>query len=175
MAFDGFDDDEAGGSSSSGSRRPWWPMTTFVKSFGLVSSVKGYVLDLLTCRLDRDQFGSIVHRYITAGRDGFVKVGIRVKLCCFVILQTITVKDMISLQHGCHHLRGVASKSHPPQSNWCNDLRIGVLLKISPYQSWPRLATQRVGFQPAVGCKSWISGHFLCGMRCRHNFECELC
>ena len=42
--------------------------------------------------------------------------------------------------------------------------------------TWPRLATPRVGFQPAVGCKSWISGHFLCGrLRCRHNFECELC
>lgn len=33
--------------------------------------------------------------------------------------------------------KGVASKSHPPQSNWCNDLRFGILRTISPYQSWP--------------------------------------
>lgn len=60
-------------------------MTTFVKFLDL-SAALGYVLDLLSCRLDRDQFVSIVHRYITAGHDGFVKVGIPVKLCCFVIL-----------------------------------------------------------------------------------------
>lgn len=58
--------------------------------------------------------------------------------CVALILQTITtVKDMISVKHSCHHLKGVASKSHPPQSNWCNDLRFGILRTISPYQSWP--------------------------------------
>ena len=84
---------------------------------------------------------------------------------------------MISLKHSCHHLKVWHPNLTPTKQlmQWPQVRGFADDFPVSK-STWPRLATPRVGFQPAVGCKSWISGHFLCGrLRCRHNFECELC
>ncbi len=93
--------------------------------------------------LDRDQFVSIVDRYITAGRDGFVKEGIRVKLCRFVILQTITVKDMIATRLSPPKRCGIQISPStkqlmqwPQDRSFADDFPVSKLTEVGNTTSW---------------------------------------
>lgn len=109
------------------------------------------------CLIDTDQDAAdvlqpvltgAVYRYITAGRDGFVKDGDSVHMPLLVtswVLKTCLLTwvqlellfspeftfhfEIIVDQHwkpepfGGHTAKGVAPKSYPSQSNWCGDLK----------------------------------------------------